>query len=124
MPLRRYAEFRGRSRRREYWMFILGYAILLGPLLFFLDDTGTEPPAALVWLVLAVIAATILPALAVQVRRFHDLDRSGWYVLLNLIPYVGSLIVLVMMCQPGTMGPNRFGADPLGPDNDLANIFG
>ena len=53
-----------------------------------------------------------MPAIAVQVRRFHDQDKSGWFVLLGLIPYVGGLIVLVFMCLPGTPGPNRFGPRP------------
>lgn len=54
----------------------------------------------------------IVPSIAVQVRRFHDQDKSGWFVLLNLIPYIGGLIVLVFMFLEGTRGPNRFGPDP------------
>lgn len=56
--------------------------------------------------------AVFVPALAVQVRRFHDQDKSGWFVLLNFIPYIGGLIVLVFMFLEGTRGPNRFGPDP------------
>ena len=63
--------------------------------------------------VLGVFAlASIIPAIAVQVRRFHDQDKSGWFVLLNFIPIIGGLIVLVMMFLDGTPGPNRFGPDP------------
>lgn len=54
----------------------------------------------------------LIPSIAVQVRRFHDQDKSGWMVLLNFVPYVGGLIVLVFMCLEGTRGPNRFGEDP------------
>ena len=63
-------------------------------------------------LLLAVALALFLPSLAVQVRRFHDQDKSGWMVLINLIPSIGGLIVLIMMCLEGTPGPNRYGPDP------------
>ncbi len=76
-----------------------------------------DHPSALFFLALVVLAlvglAAIIPCLAVQVRRFHDQDKSGWFVLLGFIPYVGSLIVLVFMCLRGTPGANRFGPDPL-----------
>jgi uncharacterized membrane protein YhaH (DUF805 family) len=65
--------------------------------------------------------ATIIPSIAVQVRRFHDQDKSGWFVLLNLVPYIGALIVLVFMFIEGTKGPNRFGPDPKDPAN--AEVF-
>ena len=55
-----------------------------------------------------------LPTLAVQVRRLHDLDRSGWWILISLIPLVGAIILLVWACSKGTEGENRFGSDPLG----------
>jgi uncharacterized membrane protein YhaH (DUF805 family) len=57
----------------------------------------------------------IIPSIAVQVRRFHDQDKSGWFVLLSLIPFLGAIIVLVFMFIEGTKGPNRFGADPKDP---------
>jgi uncharacterized membrane protein YhaH (DUF805 family) len=56
-----------------------------------------------------------------MVRRFHDQDKSGWFVLLNLIPYIGGIIVLVFMCLEGTRGPNRFGPDPKG--QDVGDVF-
>lgn len=59
--------------------------------------------------------AIIVPSIAVQVRRFHDQDKSGWFVLIGLIPLLGGLIVLVFMCLEGTRGPNRFGRDPKDP---------
>ncbi len=132
MPLRRYADFQGRSRRKEYWMFTLGLAIveivvicLFAMLGAFRSSDGA--PSAMFWPMMIIFAilglAIIVPALAVQVRRFHDQDKSGWFVLLGLIPYVGGLVVLVFMCLPGTPGPNRFGADPLGDTGDLAQTF-
>ena len=62
-----------------------------------------------------LVLALLVPSIAVQVRRFHDQDRSGWMVLIGLIPYVGGIIVLVFMCLEGTRGPNRFGPDPKDP---------
>lgn len=56
-----------------------------------------------------------IPGLAVQVRRFHDQDKSGWFILLGFIPYIGGLILFVFMCLEGTRGPNRFGPDPKDP---------
>jgi uncharacterized membrane protein YhaH (DUF805 family) len=73
-------------------------------------------------LFLIYAVGVIVPSLAVQVRRFHDQDKSGWFLLLNFIPYVGGLIVLVFMCIEGTKGENRFGPDPKGGEH-LGKIF-
>ncbi len=138
MPLKRYADFQGRSRRMEYWMFtllvviivvvleILGFAI--GGRAATVDpNTGQVVPGGSSFLVLALLGifylAILIPAIAVQVRRFHDQDKSGWFVLLGLIPFVGGIIVLVFMCLPGTPGPNRFGPDPLGDTGNLSQTF-
>jgi uncharacterized membrane protein YhaH (DUF805 family) len=65
-----------------------------------------------------------IPTLAVQVRRFHDQDLSGWFVLLAFVPYLGGLIMLIFMCIDGTAGPNRFGPDPKGRGGDFhADVF-
>lgn len=132
LPLRRYADFSGRSRRMEYWMFSLGVTIafliiglVFGGLLGLLAGSGTSnpdgsPSAGLlgggmlgVGLFLILALALLIPGLAVQVRRFHDQNLSGWMVLINLIPYLGGLVVLVFMCLPGTVGANKYGPDPL-----------
>jgi uncharacterized membrane protein YhaH (DUF805 family) len=124
MPLRRYADFSGRSRRKEFWMFFLGMVIVYAVLILLFGRLGIAGEgdgggALLSAIVLLVFALGILiPSVAVQVRRFHDQDKSGWFVLLNLIPYLGGLIVLVFMFIEGTKGPNRFGPDPKGPDHD------
>ena len=120
MPLRRYADFQGRSRRMEYWMFVLfTFLIFIVPwiLMFVLGATGSHPsPLAIIPALVLLVAALglIIPSIAVQVRRFHDQDKSGWLVLLGLIPFVGGLIVLVFMCLEGTQGPNQYGPDPKG----------
>jgi uncharacterized membrane protein YhaH (DUF805 family) len=64
-----------------------------------------------------LLLGIIVPSIAVQVRRFHDQDKSGWFVLLGFIPFVGGLIVLVFMCLEGTRGPNQYGPDPKGAGN-------
>ena len=133
MPLRRYADFSGRSRRKEYWMYFLLYYlvfIILFVLLFAgipwpeFDDAGVvvneaATPGPLVWIAggLMVLFAlgTIVPSIAVTVRRFHDQDMTGWLYLLSFIPYIGWLIVFVFMCIDGTRGPNQYGDDPKDP---------
>ena len=70
---------------------------------------GGSPLATLFWL------ATIIPDLAVTVRKLHDTDSSGWWILLGLIPFIGIIVLIVWWCQKGTRGYNRFGADPLQP---------
>lgn len=129
LPYKRYVDFSGRSRRKEYWMFALFFAIVYAicfALMFSggfggIDPVTGEPTGfgglAMVGVGLLVIfvLGSFLPALAVQVRRFHDQDKSGWFVLLNFIPYVGGIVVLVFMCLEGTKGPNRFGPDPKDP---------
>ncbi len=123
MPLKRYADFSGRSRRTEYWMFTLGYVIALVILGVIMaiggalgDSNGVSGLSVTAIAVLGVVVlALFIPSLAVQVRRFHDQDKSGWFVLLGFIPYIGGLIVIVFMCLPGTVGDNRFGPDPKNP---------
>jgi uncharacterized membrane protein YhaH (DUF805 family) len=117
MPLKRYADFSGRSRRKEYWMFLLGVVIAAIVLSIVEGVLGLSGMVGGVYgpLTLIFVLAIIVPSIAVQVRRFHDQDKSGWFVLLSLIPFVGGLIVLVFMFLEGTRGPNRFGPDPKDP---------
>lgn len=117
MPLKRYAEFSGRSRRKEYWMFVLGVFIAAIVLSIIEGALGMTGMVGGVYGPLTTIffLGVLIPSIAVQVRRFHDQDKSGWFLLLALIPFVGGLIVLVFMCLEGTRGPNRFGPDPKDP---------
>ena len=111
MPLKRYADFSGRSRRKEYWMFVLFVVIVYVVLALLGWALGETAATAL----LGIFALGILiPSIAVQVRRFHDQGKSGWFVLLGFIPLVGGLIVLVFMCLEGDQGPNEYGPDPKG----------
>ena len=123
LPFKRYAEFSGRSRRKEYWMFVLLQILLLVPLILIVSALAgpSADPAdpfgspAMIAVLGVYFLVFFIPGLAVQVRRFHDQDKSGWFILLGFIPYVGGLITLVFMCIEGTRGPNRFGPDPKDP---------
>jgi uncharacterized membrane protein YhaH (DUF805 family) len=144
LPYKRYAEFTGRSRRMEYWMFSL-FTLIISIVLVMLmfaggigmgTLAGTAPPpqelGAMFYLGAGLLAiftlGSLVPAIAVTVRRFHDRDMSGWwllgFVVLGMIPLVGfiaSIAQIVLMALPGTKGPNRFGEDPLDPNS--ADVF-
>ena len=116
-PLQKYASFEGRARRKEYWWFyLLAFGVVLVGAI--IDNIIFGPEALAESGGLGAISglallALLLPSLAVSVRRLHDHDKSGWFLLLGLIPIV-SLILLYWYVTRGTAGPNRFGPDPLG----------
>jgi uncharacterized membrane protein YhaH (DUF805 family) len=112
---RKYVDFTGRARRAEYWWFVLFYCLLIGALTI-VDVMVMSARAGGGVLSSLASLALFLPTLAVAVRRLHDTDRTGWWVLIGFIPLIGWIIYLVFVCQRGTEGPNRFGPDPLGPD--------
>ena len=114
-----YANFSGRARRKEYWMFTLVNTIIIAVLYAILIssvDMNTGEMSSLGSIAGIIIGiyslAIIVPSLAVTIRRFHDQDKSGWMFLLAFIPAVGGLIIFVFMCLEGTKGDNRFGPDP------------
>lgn len=99
----KYADFSGRATRSEYWFFTL--FALLGYLVTIMIDPMVSMVFAL---------AILVPSIAVTIRRLHDTDRSGWFYLLNLIPF-GGLVLLFFFCQEGTPGANRFDSGPVDP---------
>ena len=111
--LKKYAVFSGRSRRMEYWYFVL-FNIIVAVVLSLIDRlTGTFSAASNIGLLSGIYAlAVLIPTLAVTVRRVHDIDRTGWWILINLIPLIGTIVLLVFELTPGTPGSNRFGPDP------------
>ena len=122
-PFRKYADFQGRARRSEYWLFtlfcIIVSMVLYIPMLAFagaMQKTGQlNPIAGLFMLLLGVFClGLIIPSLAVTVRRLHDTDRSGWWIFISLVPFVGGIILLIFEVLDGTPGPNKFGPDPKG----------
>jgi uncharacterized membrane protein YhaH (DUF805 family) len=105
-----YVGFSGRAPRSAYWFWTL-FTILLYIVTIIIDmailRSEFRPLTTIAQL------ALFLPSLAVAIRRLHDRDKSGWFFLLVLIPLVGAIILLIWFCQRGTIGPNRFGPDPL-----------
>ncbi|MES2095876.1 MAG: DUF805 domain-containing protein [Pseudomonadota bacterium] len=170
MPLKRFADFKGRSRRKEFWMWVLG-VIIVTVVLSILDSVlglggrttiepgavdggfsyGAQTSGGILTMIFAL--AILIPNLAVAVRRLHDTDRTGWWILLPLIPYVLGVVVmivgaasaslamagfggllmlaggicgivlLVFYCLPGTNGPNKYGPDPVNGNQDLGETF-
>ncbi|MPY71564.1 MAG: DUF805 domain-containing protein [Alphaproteobacteria bacterium] len=109
---RHYAQFSGRSRRAEYWYFYL-FCVLVSIGLDILSRV-LAPADLLAQLVQLIFAlATLIPSISVGVRRLHDIDRTGWWMLLWLVPFLGWIVLIVFACLRGTDGPNRFGPDPL-----------
>ena len=128
---KQYADFSGRARRQEFWMFrlfhvlVIVFFLMLNNLLAFGSMASvalTERPesaGAVVILIGAVTAlcvlyclAALIPSLAVGVRRLHDSGNSGWMMLVGLIPLVGGIWLLVLFCQDSQPGANRWGANP------------
>ena len=111
--LKKYAEFSGRSRRMEYWYFVL-FNLIVFIILELIDALlGTFNVVQGVGLLSGIYGlAVLIPTLAVTVRRLHDIDRTGWWIFINLIPLIGSIVLLVFALTPGTPGSNRFGPDP------------
>jgi uncharacterized membrane protein YhaH (DUF805 family) len=115
-----YVGFSGRARRSEYWWFTL-FNIIIGIGLAIVDismfgtcttgemsfNCSSGNTLGLIWTLV-----TLLPGLAVWIRRLHDINRSGWWTLLAIVPLVGWIILLVWACKAGDTGPNDYGPDP------------
>lgn len=110
---RNYAEFKGRARRSEYWFFALWNGALT--VVAAIIDIGLNPTGATAIGLVGglLLIANLLPGLGVGVRRLHDTNRSGWWLLLALVPLIGPLLLTFWFCRPGSRGDNGFGADPL-----------
>lgn len=113
--LRQYADFGGRARRTEFWMFTL-FNTIFSIVLLVIDSaaglTFGEPPSQFGVLRTIYSLAVLVPTIAVAVRRLHDTDHSGWWVLIGLIPIVGWIILLVWYCTDGRPEPNQWGPNP------------
>ncbi len=122
---RNYVTFSGRARRSEYWWFIL-FSIIAAIVIGIVENSlgmghgmmssggggfeanYTGGPLTGIWSLI-----NLLPSLAVAVRRLHDTDRSGWWLLIGLIPLVGFIVLIVFFATKGSIGANRFGEDPI-----------
>jgi len=111
--LKKYAVFNGRARRKEYWFFYLFYIIFIIVLVLIDGVTGTLDEGTGIGVLSGIfILAMIIPGIAVTIRRLHDTDRSGWWILISLIPFIGGIWLLVLMVLDGTPGQNQYGPDP------------
>jgi uncharacterized membrane protein YhaH (DUF805 family) len=111
--LKKYAVFSGRSRRKEYWYFVL-FVVIINIVLNIIDSLiGTYNRSAGVGLLTSIFnLAVLIPSIAVSVRRLHDIDRTGWWVLISLVPLIGWIVLLVFHVQDSTPGTNRYGPNP------------
>lgn len=106
--LGQYADFSGRARRKEYWMFTLFHAIAAA-VLSVIDIVLFDDPSILYGL---YILATLIPSLAVSVRRLHDIGKSGWWYLIILIPIFGGLMLFIFSVMDSEPGSNNWGPNP------------
>ncbi len=106
---KKYACFCGRARRKEYWMFIL-FNFLAAVVLNIVDDVSGM--AGVLGGLYSL--AAFLPGLAVTARRLHDIGKSGWWMLISLVPLVGAIVLFVFLCTDGQPGENAYGANPKG----------
>ena len=111
--LKQYVDFNGRARRKEYWMFILFNAIFASAAMVLdnvlgiaMEGIGYGPLYGL------YVLALIIPSIAVGVRRLHDIGKSGWMMLISLIPLIGGIWLLVLFVTDGNLGENEYGANP------------
>ncbi len=113
IALKKYAVFSGRSRRKEYWYFYLFYILFIFVLTFIDVMIGTYDEVAEIGLFAGIfVLFMLIPLLAASVRRLHDTDRSGWWLLINLIPLIGVIVFTVFTLQDSKPGENQYGSSP------------
>ena len=115
-----YFNFSGRALRSEYWwpqlFFILLYILMFAAAALLGESIG----GIFALIIMLVMLASIIPGIAVTVRRLHDHDKSGWFILIGLIPFAGFYLLYLYIIE-GTIGPNRFGPHPLGQNTNVFN---
>ena len=111
--LKKYAVFGGRARRKEYWFFTL-FNVIAAFVLAIVDAAVGSADAESGFGLLSGLytLAVLIPGIAVSVRRLHDTDHSGWWLLIAFVPLVGAIMLLVWMVRDGNLGHNRFGPNP------------
>ncbi|MDE6624105.1 MAG: DUF805 domain-containing protein [Alistipes sp.] len=101
-----YADFKGRARRKEYWMFVLFNFIVSVVISLIGGGLGIK------WLSGLYSLAVFVPSLALTARRLHDIGKSGWWMLIAFIPVVGAIWLLVLLCLDSQAETNKWGANP------------
>lgn len=115
--LKQYAEFEGRARRKEYWMFALVHFLIIMALQAGMVMLGGMNPESSIGLVIMSLLglyslAVFIPSLAVTVRRLHDTGRSGWWFFISFIPIIGTIALIVFLVQDSQPGANQYGENP------------
>ena len=111
--LNQYADFSGRARRKEYWMFVL-FNMIFAFIAMIIDNViGTASPELGYGIIYGLYALVmIIPGIAVTVRRLHDVGKSGWMYLIVLIPFIGAIWLLVLLVTDSNTGENPYGTNP------------
>jgi len=111
--LKKYAVFQGRAQRMEYWIFVLISMIITIVLSVVDGAVGLFDPATGLGLLSGIYSlAVLIPSTSVAVRRLHDIDKSGWWLLICLVPLLGILILIVLMALDSNHGDNKYGPNP------------
>ena len=110
--MRKYAVFSGRARRQEYWMFVLSNVIIVVFLGIIDGMADSDSEGSRSTLTTLYVLATLIPFLAVGVRRLHDTGRSGWWMLIGVIPIIGAIVLLIFMIQDSQLMDNQYGPNP------------
>ena len=108
----KYATFSGRARRKEYWMFLLINLVVSVALALIDSLIGSVRESGMGLLSSVYSIGVLIPSLALSVRRLHDIGRTGWWVLISIIPVIGAVVLLVCMLLDSEPGSNRYGANP------------
>lgn len=120
-----YANFSGRARRREYWMFVLVQLIILALVISYASLVDDFIGTPIVGSILGFyFLGTLIPWLALNVRRLHDTGKSGTYIFVNLIPIIGRIWYIVLVATEGEYGSNQYGPDPKEEDYDEIDDIG
>jgi len=106
--LKKYAVFSGRARRKEYWYFVL-FSIIIGIILIII---GRAIDSSILSTIYSL--GVLIPSIAVDIRRLHDTNRTGWWLLIGLIPIIGWIVLLIFMVQDSQKGENQYGPNPKG----------
>ncbi len=122
--LKKYAVFSGRARRKEFWMYYLFYVIIgiaLEIISFILTAITAAINNSVLTIIVSILSAvvilafslgTLVPTIAVTIRRLHDSGKSGWWYLIALVPLVGAIVLLVFCCLDSESGTNNYGPNP------------
>ncbi len=111
--LKQYADFEGRARREEYWMFLL-FNIIFGGVAFAIDMILMKTIGFSIMLYAIYSLALLIPGIAVTVRRLHDVGKSGWWIFIGLIPLIGGIWLIVLEVTDSVPGENEYGPNPKG----------